>query len=78
MEKNAGTAEEEKTFLLKLAELEDLAEKKTKIYSRLLTDTALADEMAALSLRHEERKETLKALVTGERQAKKGKGGENE
>jgi len=78
MAKNMGTAEEEKTFLLKLAGLEDLAEKKTKIYSRLLTDTALAEEMEGLSLRHEKRKETLKSLITGEPKDKKDSGGEAE
>ena len=78
MDKNTGAADEEKAFLMKLAELEDLAGKKTKIYSRLLTDTALAEEMAALSLRHEERKETLKALITGEKKTKKANGGKNE
>ncbi len=36
--------------------LEDLLEKKTKIYSRLLTDPFLAEEMELLSVRHAERK----------------------
>ena len=38
--------EEKRTdFLTELAGAEDLAEKKTKIYARLLTDVALAAEM---------------------------------
>ena len=35
----------EKECLEKLIELEDLAEKKTKIYSRLLTEPYLAKEL---------------------------------
>ena len=53
-------------FLKRLIELEDLVEKKTKIYSRLLTDVALAKEMEALSLRHEKRKERIVKLTCKE------------
>ena len=42
-----------------MSEMEDLAEKKAKIYSRLLTDAELAQEMEALSNRHKQRKQTL-------------------
>lgn len=66
--------EEEKTALQELCELEDLLEKKTKIYSRLLTDTALAKDLESLSKRHKERKETLSALISG-KAAKSKKGG---
>ena len=58
-------AEIEKETLIKMLQLEDLAEKKAKIYSRLLTDNALAKEMESLSLRHEKRKEKLTILVYG-------------
>ena len=51
--------------LKKLMEVEDLAEKKAKIYSRLLTDAALAKDMETLALRHEKRKETLLSLAKG-------------
>ena len=52
-------------FLKELMGLEDLAEKKTKIYSRLLTDVSLAKEMERLSLRHEKRKENIVKLLAG-------------
>lgn len=55
------------TELLKtLSSLEDLAEKKTKIYSRLLTEPSLAQEMESLSSRHKARKELLEKLAFGE------------
>ena len=53
-------------FLTRLIEIEDLVEKKTKIYSRLLTDVALAKEMESLSLRHEKRKERILKLICKE------------
>ena len=43
----------------KIIALEDLAEKKCKIYSRLLTEPTLAKAMEELSLRNETRKKTL-------------------
>ena len=58
-------------FLYELISLEDLAEKKTKIYSRLLTDVTLAKEMEALSLRHEKRKEKMVQLLCGTNAKKK-------
>ena len=65
MQRKTGTTQSGR-FLKKLIELEDLAEKKTKIYSRLLTDVALAKEMESLSLRHENRKERIVKLVCKE------------
>ena len=59
-----------------LAGLEDLAEKKTKIYSRLLTDMDLAKDMETLSARHAERKQAL-LVLTGVK-VKKTKSGEAE
>lgn len=55
--------DEELKMLETLVALEDLAEKKIKIFSRLLMDTAIAKEMEELSLRHEKRKETLMQLL---------------
>ncbi len=55
-----------------LVTLEDLAEKKTKIYSRLLMDVSLAKEMETLSERHQKRRERLEKLLYGEIQTKKG------
>jgi hypothetical protein len=46
-----------------LAKREQLAEKKAKIYSRLLTEVGLAKEMETLALRHSER---VKKLQGGE------------
>ncbi len=63
-------SEKEETELLKtLCALEDLAEKKSAIYSRLLMDTGLAKDMEELSNRHAKRKERIKALY-----AKQGAG----
>ncbi len=67
---------EENEYLKNLIELEDLAEKKTKIYSRLLIDSALAGKMEELSLRHKERRESLEKLLYGK--ATKGKASANE
>ena len=64
------------TELIKtLAEIEDLAEKKTKIYARLLTEQTLAKEMESLSNRHAERKELLEKLALGK--AKKDEKGQD-
>lgn len=55
----------EKRALKTLMTVEDLVEKKAKIHSRLLMDTALAKAMEELALRHEKRKETLEILILG-------------
>ncbi len=44
-------------------DLEDLAEKKTAIYARLLLSPELAQKMEELSLRHAERKKNLEELL---------------
>ena len=67
--------EAENRILEELIGLEDLAEKKTKIYSRLLTDVALAKEMEALSLRHGKRRENLEKLLYGKPVKKKNERG---
>ena len=54
----------------KIIALEDLAEKKCKIYSRLLTEPTLAKQMEVLASHLETRKKTLSKKVF--------KGGENE
>lgn len=69
--------EKEENFLQELLEMEDLAGKKAKIYSRLLMDADKAQKMEALSLRHESRREKIEALLYGKAlSAKKKKGGE--
>ena len=66
---------EEKQGLTALANMEDLAEKKAKIYSRILMEPALAKAMEEVSLRHEKRKEGLRALALGKQlNKKKGQG----
>ncbi len=55
----------ENEYLKNLIELEDLAEKKTKIYSRLLINAALAGKMESLSARHKQRRESLERLLYG-------------
>ena len=57
--------EKDNEYLKNLIEIEDLAEKKTKIYSRLLIEPSLAKAMEELSLRHEKRKERIEQLLYG-------------
>ena len=57
--------EQEEKYLKELMGMEDLTEKKARIYSRLLVEPALAKEMENLSKRHEERKEILELLIYG-------------
>ena len=53
------------SFVENLITLEDLLDKKCKIYSRLLTDMAIAKQMETLAKRHEQRKAQLKRILTG-------------
>ena len=62
---------ENQECLLGLIDWEDILEKKAMIYSRLLTDPALAQEMERRSARHEKRKEDLLCLAFGEKGKKK-------
>ncbi len=64
MEKKS-VAECENETLNFLIETEDLAEKKARIYSKLLTDQTLASEMERLAKRHVERRESLELLLYG-------------
>ena len=66
--------EKEKKSLQELLLLEDLAEKKAKIYSRLLMDTDKAKKMEALSLRHEKRKKEIEKLLFGKDEKSKKDG----
>ena len=67
-----GIAEREKEYLTLLAKWEDIVGKRLKIYSRLLTDPALAKTMEQYALRHEKRKEALLALAVEKLTKKKG------
>lgn len=66
--------EEERSVLRALAEAEDLIEKKAKIYSRLLTDQAIAEDMETLAIRHADRKAGLNKFlgIEGEKNGKHG------
>ena len=68
----------EQEHLLALADWEDILEKKTKIYSRLLTDPALAKMMEECSFRHEKRKEKWIAFICGKTDKKKNGQGMSE
>jgi hypothetical protein len=65
----------EKVFIRKIIEGEGLFVSKANIYSRLLTDTALAENMKEIAKRREELKAEWKTLLTGEKQEE---GGEQE
>ena len=66
-----GMTEREDKVLSTLLELEDLAEKKAKIYSRLLTEVTMAQNMEKLAMRHEQRKESIEKLLYGKPLKKK-------
>ena len=67
---NDNCLQREHAALKTLVGVEDLAEKKTRIFSRLLMNAALAQDMEKLAKRHEERKQTLLCLL-GEKPKKK-------
>ena len=60
---NQEKMQTEQQALLALSQVEDLAEKKMKIYARLLTDAALAKDMEMLAMRHAKRKTLLQSLA---------------
>ena len=64
---------EEKCFQ-ELLLLEDLAEKKAKIYSRLLMDVDKAKKMEELSLRHANRKKEVEELLFGKEKKEEKEG----
>lgn len=53
----------ETEWLKRLQEMEDLASKKAGVYSRLLIDARLAQNMEGLEKRHKERKIALENLL---------------
>ena len=71
MEEKEQKAREEQMLLFALAEREDVLSKKAKIYSRLLTDPALAKAAEDVAFHHEDRKDRLAALALGKTQKKK-------
>lgn len=56
-------SEREKAVLASLMKREDLAEKKTRIYARLLTDSAVVKTLEEVVESHRQRKQTLAAFL---------------
>ena len=69
---NQQASSQEKELLSALYKAEDLAEKKARIYSKLLTEIPLAQEMEELADRHATRKQLLYSLLTGGNSQKDG------
>ena len=67
-------AKTEEKILQELCRMEDLAEKRTKIYSRLLTDTDKAQGMEILSTQHKAARERIEILLYGKPQKRKKEG----
>ena len=64
-------SEREKIVLEELLLREDLAEKKARIYARLLTDTGLVKKIEGVAEHHAARKATLQEFL-GKRVKKEG------
>ncbi|MBQ7879924.1 MAG: hypothetical protein IJ317_04680 [Clostridia bacterium] len=80
MEKEYKSArlDRENETLERLWKLEDLAAKKAGIYSKLLTEQSLAENMQEISARHTARNGALERLLFGEKSKETSKnGGEN-
>ena len=75
MEENEklSAIDEEKNSLNALLSIINIAEKKARIYSRLLTDVSLAKAMEKLACRHEEEKTALQSLL-GDKKSKRARG----
>ena len=56
-------SEKEKSVLATLIEREDLAEKKTRIYARLLTDSAVVKTLQEVADSHRKNGETLACFL---------------
>lgn len=69
MNENDGTSdlEAEEAVLVRLARTEAIAVKKASVYSHLLTDAALSEDMEALEKRHEQRKKEIVSLTGGKK-----------
>lgn len=63
----------EEELLAELIAMEDLAEKKAKIYSRLLIEPSLALEMEEIAVLHQKRREVLQRLLYGKAQKDGGR-----
>ena len=58
----------ERLFFEKIIQMEGLIVAKTKVYSRLLTDAALAKQMEQIALRREKSKSAWLEILTGQPQ----------
>ena len=66
MEKQDCKADFEAAMIEKIIEAERLYINKARVYSRLLTDMALAEQMEEIASAREESKQIWIALLTGE------------
>ena len=65
MQTGNGKTSLELNILHGLCTMEEIAEKKAKIYARLLIEPSLTSEMEKLSQKHKERRNTLERLLYG-------------
>ena len=72
MENEKSKIDLQNFFLEKVMEAEGLIVAKTKVYSRLLTDGALAQEMEKIALKREKSKSAWLEILTGEPQKSSG------
>ncbi len=72
-----GKSEEERGLECALRVL-NIAEKKARIYARLLTEVSLAKSMEGLACRYEEQKTQLQTLLYGKSEKKNKQNKQNE
>ena len=78
MQKEGNGADLESVYLQKIIEGERIFAAKARVYSRLLTDVALAESMKEFAERSERTKSGLVALLTGEKQEEEPSEGQEE
>ncbi len=73
---NQEKTERETRGIKAVLSLLNIAEKKARIYSRLLTEVSLAQSMEELACRYEEQKVALQTLLYGKADKKNKKNGQ--
>ena len=68
MQKEANGVDFESVYLQKIIEGERIFAAKARVYSKLLTDVALAENMKEFAEQSERTRKGLEALLTGEKQ----------
>ena len=68
MQKEANGMDFESVYLQKIIEGERIFAAKARVYSKLLTDVALAENMKEFAEQSERTRKGLEALLTGEKQ----------